>query len=266
MKTPKFSNLPICIAALIVFSLVFIKQGFAQEQTKRPLTVDDFFKIKSVSNPRVSPEGEWVAFTVTETDLEKDKSETRVWMIPTAGGEAIPMTAKGNSASSPRWSPDGKYLSFLASRNEGKTQVWALNRNGGEAQQITSVKQGVGGYSWSPDGSRLLLSIKDADPDDISDDKEKKPKPWVIDRLQFKRDNVGYLNDLKTHLYTYVPGDEDVKQVTSGNFNESQAAGSLTENLSRFQATGQTTPTVTAIPTSGSYRRKTPTREKLLCN
>jgi len=54
----------------------------------------------------------WVAYTITEVDLEKDKSETRVWMVPVAGGDAMPMTAKGSSAFRPRWSPAGKYLSF----------------------------------------------------------------------------------------------------------------------------------------------------------
>ena len=117
-------------------------------------------------------------YTVSETDLKTDKSETRVWMAPLAGGEALPMTAKGSSAGTPRWSPDGKYLTFLATRTEGKTQVWALNRLGGEAQQLTTIKQGVNGYAWSPDGKRLLLPIQDPQPDAPEKEDKKKPEPW----------------------------------------------------------------------------------------
>lgn len=131
------------------------------DEPKRALAIEDFFDLRSIRDPRLSPDGKWIAYTVTTTDLEKDESATRLWMAPAGGGEALPMTAKGYSASAPRWSPDGKYLSFLAKRSESgedkrdsedRTQVWALDRRGGEAQQLTQVKQGVSGYEWSPDG------------------------------------------------------------------------------------------------------------------
>ena len=195
----------------------------ADESDMRYLTIDDYFKIRRVSNAQISPEGDWLAYTVTETDLEKDKSETRIWMMPTKGGESIPMTGKGLSAGSPRWSPDGKYLSFSAARNEGKTQVWVLDRRGGEAWALTDVKQGISGFVWSPDGKRLLLSIQDPEPEEEGEDKpkEKKPKPWVIDRLQFKRDGRGYLTgDRHTHLYVYDLADKSLTQITSGDFDE----------------------------------------------
>jgi len=105
------------------------------QEDRRPITIDDFFKIKTVRNLQISPDGEWVAYTVRETDLKKDKTETRIWMIPSDGGEAIPMTAKGYSASRPRWSPDGKYLSFMASKGKklkrkfGLLIEWAEKRN-----------------------------------------------------------------------------------------------------------------------------------------
>ncbi len=64
-------------------------------------------------------------------------------MVPAAGGEAIPLTAEGDSSEHPRWSPDGKFLAFLSERNEGKTQVYLLNRLGGEAQRLTDTIQDV---------------------------------------------------------------------------------------------------------------------------
>jgi len=222
--------------AVVIMCVATFSTVPAQEKKElKNLTIDDAFTIKRVGVPQISPEGEWIAYTVTETDLKEDKSETRVWMVPAHGGEALPMTAEGSSASSPKWSPDGKYLCFLAARNGGKTQVWTLNRKGGEAQQLTDVKQGVSGYEWSPDGKKLLLLVKDPDPDGLEkDDKEKKQEPWVIDRLQFKRDNVGYLDRRRTHLYLFEPGDTSITQLTSGDYDDSQPTWSPDGKLIAF--------------------------------
>ncbi len=225
----KFRYLSVAVALLAVINV------FSQD-AKRAITVDDLFKMKNVEDPRVSPDGKWIAYTVSEMDLKEDKSETRVWMVPAAGGEAIPMTSKGYSAGNPRWSPDGKYLAFVASRGKDKegedepAQVWTLNRLGGEAQQVTKVKQGVSGFEWSPEGKRLVLLIRDPKPEELTEDKEddKKAKPVVVDRLQFKRDTVGYLDRFRTHLYTLTVGDEKAEpaQITSGDFDESDPAWS----------------------------------------
>src|SRR5680860_45942 len=193
------------------------------QETKKAITIDDLMQLKSVSNPQISPDGKWVAYTTSESNLKKDKAETQVWMIPSLGGEAIPMTSKEfYSASEARWSPDNKYLSFLASKPEDKTQVWTLNRNGGDAQQLTKIKQGVAGYEWAPDGKRLLLLLKDPTPEELTADKEddKKVKPVVIDRLQFKMDYKGYLNRYRTHLYISTLGDTIPVQITSGDFDD----------------------------------------------
>ncbi|MFC1734333.1 TolB family protein, partial [candidate division KSB1 bacterium] len=215
------------LAVILIAASLGTAAGLAQETAeKRAVTIDDYFNLKRVSDPQISPDGEWIAYTVTEVDYENDKSETRIWMIPAAGGESIPMTAKGYSAGSPRWSPDGKYLSFTAARDGGKNQVWVLNRLGGEAQQLTEVEQGIGGYSWSPGGSRILLSIRDKDPEETEKDEKERPEPWIIDRLQFKRDNIGYLNNLRTHLYVFNMSDKSVVQITSGDRDESQAVWS----------------------------------------
>ena len=151
----------------------------AENDNKRLLTAEDFFALKQVGSPRISPEGDWIAYTVRETDLEEDSSETRLWMVSTDGEKLLAMTAVGTSASAPQWSPDGQSLSFLSSRNDGETQVWALNREGGEAVQITDVEQGVDGFQWSPDSKRLVLLITDPDPAESDEADDDKPKPWV---------------------------------------------------------------------------------------
>ncbi|MBO6524010.1 MAG: S9 family peptidase [Balneolaceae bacterium] len=207
--------------SFLLASLFLVTQVNAQENP-RTIQIEDLLNIKRVGSPVASPDGQWIAYTVSETDLNKDKSETRIWMIPSKGGDAIPMTGKGYSASQPQWSPDNKYLSFISSKG-GTSQVWTLNRLGGEAIQLTDIIQGVNSHLWSPDGSRLLLSITDAKPEELTKTKEDddKPKPYVIDRLQFKRDYAGYLDRYRTHLYVYTPGDSAAVQITSGDFDDS---------------------------------------------
>ncbi|WOJ97118.1 S9 family peptidase [Congregibacter brevis] len=215
------------IRVVLQFSLLsvcsLVPNLHAQADGQHPLTIDDIMAIKSVGDHQISPDGRWVAYTVTEKDLEEDKSRTQIWMVSIDGGEAIPMTSPESSARRPRWTPDNKYLSFTASRGEdAKTQVWRLNRLGGDAVQITDVKQGVSGYAWSPDGSRLLLEIEDMTPEEMTEDTEDddRPKPHVIDRIQFKRDYAGYLDRRRTHIYTYTPGEDAPVQVTFGDYED----------------------------------------------
>jgi dipeptidyl aminopeptidase/acylaminoacyl peptidase len=194
-------------------------------QSPRPLEIDDLFRIQRVGEPQLSPDGKWVAYTVSNTSLDEGKSGTRLWMVPLAGGEALPMTLEGTAVSRPRWSPDGRYLSFMAARNGGKSQVWALDRRGGEARALAEIEQGVSGYDWSPDGKRLLLSLRD--PEEKKEGKKGAKEPYVVDRLQFKRDGTGYLTDSRrTHLYVYELATRRLTQITSGPHDDSQGVWS----------------------------------------
>jgi dipeptidyl aminopeptidase/acylaminoacyl peptidase len=219
-----------------------------QAPAPRLITIDDLFQFREVHDAQISPDGQFVAYTVTSTLLKDDKTETRIWMVPTAGGEAIPLTAEGSSAEHPRWSPDGKFLAFLSERKdpkgeEEKTQVYVLNRMGGEAQRLTETAQSVDDFAWSPDGTRLVLILRDPTPeeleavtkkskDDDGDDKDtaskksKAQRPWVIDRLVFKEDTVGYLDRRRTHLYVFEVASRSLTQVTSGDYDDSEPAWS----------------------------------------
>jgi len=196
--------------------------------TPRNITIDDLFQIRDVSQPEMSPDGQWVAYTVRTRMLKDDKNEQRLYMISTKGGDPIPLTAEGVSSSHPRWSPDGKYLAFLSARNAGKTQVWLLDRRGGEAQKLTETVQGVNDFEWSPDSTRLVLNLQDPKPEDAEAAKDKpaaKPKtppPFVIDRLQFKEDTVGYLDRRRDHLFVFDVASKKTTQLTSGDFDDSE--------------------------------------------
>ena len=223
----KLKHFPLYLLLISLISIVSTP-SFAQS-SKSAFTIDDYFELKNVGAPVISPDGKWVAYTVTETDYEDDNRETRIWMSPTDGGQALPMTAAGYSASSPKWSPDGNYLSFMASRGDvEKTQVWTLNMKGGEAVQLTDIEQGVSDFEWSPKSERLLLMIKD------KKEESERPEPYVIDRLQFKRDYAGYLDRRRTHIYTFTPDDTSAVQLTFGDFDDSQAVWSPDGNRIAF--------------------------------
>ena len=208
----------------------------AAPSTPRAITIDDYFQIRDVSQPELSLDGQWVAYAVRTRMLKEDKNEQRLWMISTRGGDAVPLTAEGVSSTHPRWSPDGKYLAFLSARNAGKNQVWLLDRRGGEAQRLTEVAQGVNDFEWSPDSTRLVLILQDPKPEDAEAAKEsdkdkpaakpKTPPPFVIDRLQFKQDTVGYLDRRRDHLYVFDVTSKKLTQVTSGDFDDSEPAWS----------------------------------------
>ena len=217
------------LIGIIVGAVITGNSSEVESQDLRHLEPTDQFGIQRVGAPVLSPRGKWIAYTLTETNLEEESSETRVWMVPTNGGDALPMTASGLSSGNPQWSPDGKFLSFTGARDGGNNQVWILDRRGGEARQLTSVEQGVRDYQWSPDGSLLLLTIQDSEPKDgWGSNKANAPQaPWVIDRLQFKRDGQGYLTGNRhTHLYTFDLETQSLTQITSGDHDESQAAWS----------------------------------------
>jgi dipeptidyl aminopeptidase/acylaminoacyl peptidase len=231
-------KLRILLAAVLIIFALPLRAQESVPKSPRPITIDDFFQIRDVSQPELSPDGQWVAYSVRTRMLKEDKNEQRVWMVPARGGEAIPMTAEGVSSSHPRWSPDGKYLAVLSARAGAKNQVWLLDRRGGEAQRLTEVAQGINDFEWSPDSTRLVLILQDPKPEEIEAAKEKEkdkekpaakpktPPPYVIDRLQFKQDIVGYLDHRREHLYVFDLSSKKSTQITSGDFDDSDPAWS----------------------------------------
>ena len=118
---------------------------FPRAASGEAFDVDTYLRMHDASEISVSPDGQFIAYTLYERDLEQDLATTSVWMIPTAGGPAIPMTTGDGNSYMPKWSPDNRFLSILSDRGDQPSQVWMLDRRGGDAQPLTELKQGVTG-------------------------------------------------------------------------------------------------------------------------
>ena len=206
---------------------------FAQPAPRRLLKLEDMHRFHDVRDAQISPDGKWVAYTVNTVDAAADKSDTDVWIASWDGKQQLRMTTSPESESAPRWSPDGRWLSFLSSR-PGKArgnQVWLLDRNGGEAQQLTDVKGRLTAYDWSPDGKKLLLVMADRDANDPADDERpagggpaaggKAPKVIVIDRYKFKQDVQGYLTQAPARLYLFDVESKKAEALTEATLEAS---------------------------------------------
>jgi len=182
----------------------------------RALAPEDWYRFQALSDLQIAPDGATVAYLVTSYDKASDESRSALWIVPWSGGEGVQIT-RGESVSEPRFSPDGRYLSFLAARpSDGPTQLWVLDRRGGEARQLSHTDQEVVTYDWSPDGAHIVLVAHATT--------GKQPNPIVIDSFQFKQDKDGYLTSkLRTHLLLLdaksgetQPLTSDVARVDSG--------------------------------------------------
>jgi dipeptidyl aminopeptidase/acylaminoacyl peptidase len=233
MRNGNLLPMPPKMLKRVAFSFLIIATTFAANAAdapkKRAISLDDLAKLQRVSGPVVSPDGDWVLYTVGQVDTKEDKGQSHLWMVKWDGSVHLQLTYGKEGASSPKFSPDGRYISFMSSR-PGTTkgdQVWVMDRRGGEAEQLTNITdQNIQGYAWSPDSKKLLLALHPkTEPDPEEGKPPAPPKPIVIDRYHFKQDIQGYLrNDAYNALYLWDLTAKKAEKLTSDkNINENDA-------------------------------------------
>ena len=192
---------------------------------KHPITFEDLMKVQRVSDPQVSPDGQWVAFVVLNVDLEANKKPSHIWLIPAGGGEPLQLTRGEGSDSRPRWSPNGQSIAFISTRG-GKSQIWIIPVAGGEAHSLTSVSTEADGVVWAGKSPTLLFTSQ-VYPDCADDDcnrkrleeaDKSKVKARIIDELLFRHWN-SWRDGKYTHLFSVSVNGGPPHDLTPGAYD-----------------------------------------------
>ena len=142
------------LGVILTFQLSSIPTSASAQ--KRAIGFEDYIALKSVSDPQLSPDGKWVAYTVSTPSLQDNRNVARVWVAEVATGKSRQLTGGPGSDRQPRWSPDGKILAFISTRDSG-AQVWVLPIAGGDARKVSHLADGAADPVWLPDGSGVLV-------------------------------------------------------------------------------------------------------------
>ncbi len=194
-------------ATLITFLLLATAVLIGADE-RHPYTFDDHIAMQRLSAPVLSPDGEWIAFSVTSFDKEANSGSTDIYLAPARGGEPVRLTAHEAGSSSPAWSPDGRTIAFVSSRS-GTSQIWLIPVDGGEARQLTEIPTGASGPKWSPDGSHIIfysMVWPDCEDDDCNaqrlEERENSPVQAVIaDELLYRHWDTWRDDGRRRHLF-----------------------------------------------------------------
>ncbi len=216
-------SIPRLLAALAALTAILTIAGpqplVAQEVIRRAPVPGDIYRLREVSGPQISPDGDWVAYVVTVLDSATDRSVSDLWMTSWDGKTTIQLTSTVEAESSPRWSPDGRFLSFTSSRQGSKgSQLWLIDRRGGEAMKVSDVRGGFSDYAWSPDSRQIAFISTDPDPA-VAADSSGRPRPIVIDRYLFKG-GTSYYDRSRDHLYLFDIETRKATRLVDGLFEE----------------------------------------------
>jgi dipeptidyl aminopeptidase/acylaminoacyl peptidase len=143
------------LAAVVAAVLMSAVAAQAQSTQKRAITFQDLISLHRLSEPQLSSDSRWIAYTVSTPDLGANHSVRDIWLVPTVGGEPRQLT-RGGSDTRPRWSPDGQKLAFISARS-GTPQIYWIALAGGEATRLTNLSTGADNELWSPDGHTLAF-------------------------------------------------------------------------------------------------------------
>jgi dipeptidyl aminopeptidase/acylaminoacyl peptidase len=195
-----------------VFELADVSIGV---QEVHPFTVHDLLAMERISDPQVSPDGKWVAFTLRTTDMEANKGRTDIWVAAVDGSKVRRLTDHEANDSGARWMPDGDRVVFLSTRS-GSSQVWSVSADGGEARQLTKLPLDVNGVLPFPDGEQLLLAIEVyPDAATLSEtakrdktEAERPVKARIYDELMFRHWD-SWEDGKRSHLFSWEIGSKN---------------------------------------------------------
>ncbi|RUR12489.1 S9 family peptidase [Legionella sp. km772] len=201
--------------------LGFFNQVWAE---KRLPLLTDLYKIQQVDEPELSPDGQWVVYSVHRLNQQTNKDSTNLWLISVKSKKTkqITFSLKGNNTL-PKWSPNGQWIAYLSDQGD-HAQVWLYTVKTGKNTQLTHFNADISDFSWSPDSKELALIAEDTSTATEDGD------PIVINRYDFKDDEEGYLTGSRDHLYLYNLKTKTMSQLTTGNHDEFSPAWSPNGN------------------------------------
>lgn len=193
---------------------------------KRPARPEDIYLVRTVTDPRLSPDGKRVAYTVTSNDEESDSAHISIYVAAVDGRTPPRAFTQGTHDHSPRWSPDGRYLAFISNSSE-KNQVFLAPLDGGEPEQLTEAPFGASHPAWSPDGKRIAYVARVGEYKEPKDRKRaERLAPRVIRDLRYRLDGVGYFDSRRLHIFVIEVESGEEFQLTDGDWYDDQPAWS----------------------------------------
>ncbi len=205
----------------IMFALLLGATAGAQT-SRRSITSADLLRFQWVADPRISPDGAQVAYTLVTVNEKKDKYETSVWVVAADGHGAPRRIAEGPRDQAPRWAPDGKTIAFLRGTSDtGAAELYVTPPQPGKARQLTHLPKSVSAAVWSPDG-RTIAFTSTTLPGDTVHGKPKKSDVHVTTRAVYRDNDEGWLDDTRhNHIFVIdVAGNGAPRQLTDGEFDE----------------------------------------------
>jgi dipeptidyl aminopeptidase/acylaminoacyl peptidase len=149
---------------LVPFLLGALTLTIGAQTNRHVPTIDELLTLKTVGAASISPDGKWVAYTVNYGDFKPDAFVTQIWLVDVATGRNFQVTRGDKSSNTPRWSPDGTWLTFLSNRIEDKNQIFAINPLGGESIQLTKSETSISNFAWSDDSKSIAYQATEPAP------------------------------------------------------------------------------------------------------
>ena len=193
--------------SLFILVLLLLSLAVSADDGPKAMEIKDLFSFKGVRGPKLSPDGQYVLYTVSETNWKTNGFTSHIWRVKTDGTDARQLTRGEKSCGSPVWCPSGKTFAFTTSRS-GKSQIWLMKNDGGEAWQLSDHENSVYGLTWSKDGKTIYFLARDPETEADKTKKEKKNSVRVVDQ-----------NLKNSHLYAFDVASKKATKITNGDFN-----------------------------------------------